>query len=98
VFNDFIYYLLFNQIIIELDTHEIDWIKLKRKKYYERLHILEILSKNKYFLILNLNFIIQNKKKTYRWIKIISLKLNTYKIINKTTTFPKSLNKQNKKN
>jgi hypothetical protein len=43
-------------MIIEIDTHEIDWIK-KRKKYYVILHILEILSKSKYFLF------IQNIKK-----------------------------------
>jgi len=30
-------------------THTIDWIKSKEKIYIVRLHLLEILSKNKYF-------------------------------------------------
>jgi hypothetical protein len=33
-----------NQIIIETDTHKIDWIK---NIYYAKLHILEIFKKNK---------------------------------------------------
>jgi hypothetical protein len=46
VFNDFNYYFLFNQIIIELDTHEIDWIKLKRKKILWKVtHIRNIIQK-----------------------------------------------------
>jgi len=39
---------LFNQMIVEIDTHKIDWIKSKGKKLI-RLHLLEIISKNKYF-------------------------------------------------
>ena len=30
-------------MIIGIDTHKIDWIKLKEKKYNENLHILEVL-------------------------------------------------------
>jgi hypothetical protein len=51
VFAKFIYknYFLFNQIIIVTDTH----IKLMNKKNYVRLHILEILSENKFFYFKN---------------------------------------------
>jgi len=54
--------------------------KIKEKKYYKRPNILEILSKNKYFLFKKIKFICI-KQKNYRWIKIIFLKLNTHKII-----------------
>ena len=40
---------LFNQMIVEIDTHKIDCIKLKKNIYLARLHLLKILSKNKYF-------------------------------------------------
>jgi hypothetical protein len=39
-------------MIRKIDTLEINWIKLKERKYYVRLFILEILSKNKYFLFI----------------------------------------------
>jgi len=39
---------LFNQMIIEIDTHKIDEIKSKKKKL-ARLHLLEIISKNNFF-------------------------------------------------
>jgi hypothetical protein len=42
---------LFNQMIIDIDTHEMKLIESKRKKNYVRLHIIQILSKNKYFII-----------------------------------------------
>jgi hypothetical protein len=37
-------------MIIEINTHMKFIEKNKRKKYYTRLNLLEILSKNKYFL------------------------------------------------
>jgi hypothetical protein len=40
---------LFNQMIVEIDTHKIDCIKLNKKIYLARLHSLKILFKNKYF-------------------------------------------------
>jgi hypothetical protein len=54
------------EINIYIYIYNIDWIKLKEKKYLTRLHLLEILFKNKYllFLKLNLNYIIH--KKNYR--------------------------------
>jgi hypothetical protein len=30
---------LFNQVMIEIDTHEIDWIKSKKKILYKVVHI-----------------------------------------------------------
>jgi len=45
---------LFNQMIVEIDAHKIDCIKLKKKIYLARLHLLKILSKNKYFLFLKI--------------------------------------------
>jgi hypothetical protein len=47
---------LFNQTIIKIYRHEIDWIKQKRKKYYTKLHILEILYKI-FFLFLKIYLI-----------------------------------------
>jgi hypothetical protein len=43
----------------------LNWLnKIKRKKkYYARLHILEILSENKYFFILKINLIYTKDKK-----------------------------------
>jgi hypothetical protein len=43
--------LLFNQMVIEIDTHIklIVWIK-RKKIYHARLHVSGILSENKYFL------------------------------------------------
>jgi hypothetical protein len=41
--------ILSNQTIIEIDTY-IKLIGKNRRKNYARLHILEILSENKYFL------------------------------------------------
>ena len=38
---------LFNQMIVEIDTHKIDCIKLNKKIYLARLHSLKILFKNK---------------------------------------------------
>jgi len=51
---------LFNQMIIEIDTHKIDEIKSKKKKL-ARLHLLEIISKNNFFKI-NFNYIKYIKK------------------------------------
>jgi hypothetical protein len=45
-------------MIIDIDTHEMKLIESKRKKNYVRLHIIQILSKNKYFIIY-----IKHKKK-----------------------------------
>ena len=56
---------LFNQTIIEIDTHIklIDWIKKMEEKILARLHILEILSKNKNKVIL------KNKVHLYKRLK-----------------------------
>ena len=54
--------------------------KIKDKEYYEGLHILKILSKNKYFFILKINFIyIKHKENTYELEQSLK-KLNAYKI------------------
>jgi len=52
-------------MIIKIDKHILNSLnKRKEKKYYARLHILEILSENKYFLFLKINFInIKDKNK-----------------------------------
>jgi len=42
---------------IKIDTHmELIEKNKRKKKYYARLHILDILSKNNYFLFLKINF------------------------------------------
>jgi len=58
-------------MMVEIDTHKINWIKSK-KKYLVRLHLLEILSKNNFFIFKNK---FQLYKKNNRWIKIISSKI-----------------------
>jgi len=56
--------VLFNQTIIEIDTH-IKLIKLnKKKKYYVRLYILEILFENKKKLFSKIKFFYTKDKKT----------------------------------
>jgi hypothetical protein len=48
---------LFNQMKIKIDTHMKLIEKNKKKnKYYARLHMLDILSRNSYFLFLKINF------------------------------------------
>jgi hypothetical protein len=47
-------------MIVEINTHKIDNIKIKENKYLARLHLLKILSKNKYF------FIFKNKVQLYK--------------------------------
>jgi hypothetical protein len=58
-------------MMVEIDAHKINWIKSK-KKYLVRLHLLEILSKNNFFIFKNK---FQLYKKNNRWIKIISSKI-----------------------
>jgi len=69
---------------IKISTH-IKWLnKIKReKKQHAKLHILEILSKNKYLVFFKINSICIKQKKNHRWIRIISSKIkhmqNNYK-------------------
>jgi len=69
-------------MIIEIDTRNIYLVKSNGKnKYYLKINI---------FLFLKRNFIyIKCKKKIYRWIRIISLKIKYIKIILKKSLFKK---------
>jgi hypothetical protein len=61
-------------MIIEIDTHNIYLVKSN--------------GKNKYYLKINFIYI-KCKKKIYRWIRIISLKIKYIKIILKKSLFKK---------
>ena len=65
---------LLNQIIIEIITH-VKLTEYNNKKKYARSNILEILSKNKYFLFLKNTFNLYKTTKKYRRIRIISPKV-----------------------
>jgi len=58
------FYLI--KIIIEIDVHEINYIKSKRETYYAKLNILKILCRNKYFLFFKINFIYVKHIKNYK--------------------------------
>jgi len=67
-------------MIIKINTHKIDWIKLKTKNYYGRSLILEILFENKYYLVLEINFISIKHKEIIDKVEQYLKKLNAYKI------------------
>lgn len=48
-------------IVVEINSHKINWIKLKEKKYFARLHLLEIIPKHNYFLRINFKYIKHKK-------------------------------------
>jgi hypothetical protein len=68
-------------MIIKINAHKIDWIKLKTKKYYARSLILKILFENKYYLVLKINFISIKHKEIIDKVEQYLKKLNAYKII-----------------
>ena len=63
-------------MVVEINTHKIDYIKLKKNIYLARLHLLKILSKNKYFYFLKIKI---NYIKHNRWVRKISLKIKYLK-------------------